>query len=350
VKLLTSRIARGLLLLLAAASSAQAHEIRPIFLGIAEQADGRIDLRLKVPVFRSGDVAAVQVHFGQGCDAVGDSRVETRDDSLLQNWSLHCAGGLAGQRLQLEGFGGLVPDGLVSVQYADGRQASYAVNRDHADVLLQPQDQAQPLRSLGAYLPIGIEHVLSGIDHLLFVLCLMLLVAARGGTRRAQLQTLLATISAFTLAHSLTLALAIIGGVSLPSATVETLIALSILLLAVELARAAKRPEIKPSTLAFRKPWLMAFGFGLLHGFGFAGALLETGLPAAARGWALLLFNVGVEAGQLIFVAAAVLVIAVLQALRTPTRLRATLAALPVTAIGSVAAAWVMQRGWMIFG
>ncbi|WP_428310140.1 HupE/UreJ family protein [Hydrocarboniphaga sp.] len=344
------RLLLMLLLLFAAGGSAQAHEIRPIFLGIAEQADGRIDLRLKVPVFRSGDVAAVQVHFGAACDAIGQARNETRDDSLLQSWSLHCAGGLAGQRLQLQGFGGLVPDGLVSVQYADGRQASYAVNRDHADLLLQTQDETRPLRSLAAYVPIGIEHVLSGLDHLLFVLCLMLLVAARGGTRRAQLQTLLATISAFTLAHSLTLALAVIGGVSLPTASVETLIALSILLLAVELARAARTPETRPATLAFREPWLMAFVFGLLHGFGFAGALLETGLPAAARGWALLLFNLGVEAGQLIFVAAALLAITILRALPTPQHLRRTLVALPVTAIGSVAAAWVLQRGWMIFG
>jgi hypothetical protein len=185
VKLLTSRIARGLLLLLAAASSAQAHEIRPIFLGIAEQADGRIDLRLKVPVFRSGDVAAVQCISARAATRSATRAVETRDDSLLQSWSLHCAGGLAGQHLQFEGFGGLVPDGLVSVHFADGHQAHYAVNRDHADVELQSQDDAQPLRSLSAYVPIGIEHVLTGIDHLLFVLCLMLLVAARGGSASA---------------------------------------------------------------------------------------------------------------------------------------------------------------------
>jgi hypothetical protein len=337
-------------LALSAINSAQAHEIRPIFLGLDERADGHVDVRLKLPVFRTGDVSAVQPHFGDGCVQNDDTLIETRGDSLLQSWSLQCSGGLAGQHLQFKGFGGLVPDGLVSVHFANGHEAHYAVNRDHADIELQSQDDAQPLRSLSAYVPIGIEHVLTGIDHLLFVLCLMLLVAARGGSASARLRTLLATISAFTLAHSLTLALAIIGGISLPSATVETLIALSILLLAVELARAAKTPLIQPSTLAFRQPWLMAFVFGLLHGFGFAGALLETGLPAAARGWALLLFNVGVELGQLAFVAAALVAITLLRALPAPQRMRSALANVPVMMIGSVAAAWVMQRGWMIFG
>ena len=142
------------------------------------------------------------------------------------------------------------------------------------------------------YTVLGIEHILSGVDHLLFVLALVMLVR---GTRR-----LVATITAFTLAHSLTLAAASLGFVSVPGPPVEATIALSIMFVAAEIVRARQgRPG-----LTQRYPWLVAFSFGLLHGLGFAGALAEVGLPPLSIPLALLFFNVGVEIGQLLFVAA----------------------------------------------
>lgn len=322
-----------------------AHEIRPVFLGLSERPDGSVEARLKLPLFRSGDLAAVQLRFAEDCKTLDTAENSLSEDSLLQRWRFRCNTGLAGQTLQLSGFSALVPDGLVTARFADGREVSYAVNRDHAQLRLEPQAAAHPARSLLAYIPIGIEHIAFGFDHLLFVLGLMLIWWRSG----ARLSRLIGTVSAFTLAHSLTLSLAVLGGWSLPPAPVEALIALSILLLAVELAKATRSgTQELPDTLTFRKPWLVAFVFGLLHGFGFAGALRETGLPQAAQGWALLLFNLGVEAGQLMFIASAALLYALLRSL-TALRLAQLTPALQLL-IGSVAAAWFIERSWQIFG
>lgn len=149
-------------------------------------------------------------------------------------------------------------------------------------------------QSLSRYVLIGISHILLGPDHLLFVFGLMLIIAAQ----RRGAATLIAAITAFTLAHSLTLTLALFGVWGLPPKPVEILIAGSILLLAYELLT---HDPAQPS-ISFRQPWRVAFGFGLLHGFGFAGALSEVGLPAESKAWALLYFNLGVEIGQLAFV------------------------------------------------
>jgi hypothetical protein len=180
----------------------------------------------------------------------------------------------------------------------------------------------------GRYTVLGIEHILLGIDHLLFVLGLMLIV--RGPWM------LLKTITAFTLAHSVTLALATLGVVDVPSAPVEASIALSIVFVAAEGLRGDRQG------LALRQPWLVAFGFGLLHGFGFAGALSELGLPAAEVPMALLFFNVGVEIGQVAFV---LLVLAIAYGLRRTRVLwpRWT-AAVPGYAIGSLAMVWLIER------
>lgn len=336
-------LASALLLVFAISTPALAHEIRPIFLGLIEQPQGRVEASLKVPVFRNGDVAAVQPQFGPDCKREGPSVVSMTDDSLLERWTLHCSDGLAGQSLHLRGFSALTPDGLVSVRFADGRELNYAASRNYADLVLQPETQQHPARSLAAYVSIGVEHIALGIDHLLFVLGLILL----WWRSRARLVTLIGTVTAFTVAHSLTLALSVLGGVHLPSAPVEALIALSILLLATELVRAQRMAPVLPDTLSFRQPWLIAFIFGLLHGFGFADALGETGLPEQARAWALLLFNIGVELGQVAFIIAAILGY---RLLRTITRIEVQRLASPMTwIIGSFSGAWVLDRSWQIF-
>jgi hydrogenase/urease accessory protein HupE len=186
----------------------------------------------------------------------------------------------------------------------------------------------------GAYLQLGVEHILSGIDHLLFVLALMLLVT---GWKR-----LVATITAFTVAHSITLAAATLGFVTVPGRPVEACIALSIVFVASEIVRARQG---NPG-MAQRWPWLVAFIFGLLHGFGFAGVLSEVGLPQNAIPLALAFFNIGVELGQLAFIAFVLGLVAasrwVAQRIRVPRPAWAW--RVPPYAIGGVAAFWVIQR------
>ena len=190
--------------------------------------------------------------------------------------------------------------------------------------------QPGTLEVAGTYLGFGIEHILTGIDHLLFVLALMLLTT---GTWR-----LLKTVTAFTVAHSITLALATLGLVHVPSKPVEAVIALSIVYVAAEILH-ARRGRIG---LAARMPWIVAFTFGLLHGFGFAGALSEVGLPAGQIPVALLFFNLGVEAGQVLFIAAVLALVAVARRVRVAWPRWAEL--VPPYVIGSVAMVWVIQR------
>jgi hypothetical protein len=179
------------------------------------------------------------------------------------------------------------------------------------------------------YAVLGVRHILEGYDHLLFVFGLFLLV--HSGLE------LIRTITAFTVAHSISLALATMGVLTLPSRPVEALIAASIVLVAREVAR---DPQAEP-TLAGQKPWVVAFAFGLLHGLGFAGALAEIGVPRAHAALALLAFNVGVEVGQLVFVA---LLFFVAIPFRGVVRHAPRLRLLPAYAMGTVAVAWVIER------
>jgi hydrogenase/urease accessory protein HupE len=182
----------------------------------------------------------------------------------------------------------------------------------------------------GDYTLLGIDHILSGFDHLTFVLALLLLVSGAG--------RLLITVTSFTLAHSITLAAATLGVLWVPGAPVEAVIALSILFVAHELVL-VNRGE---ASLTARNPWIVAFAFGLLHGFGFAGALGDIGLPQNEIALALLMFNVGVEIGQLMFISAALAVIWLLHRLRSewPAWLRQV----PAYGIGGIAAFWVIER------
>ena len=224
-------------------------------------------------------------------------------------------------------------DTLVRVAYLDGSISSQVARAREPTVQLSQAERTG--LNLGGYFMLGVEHILSGFDHLLFVLCLVLLAP--------HWVALLKNITAFTLAHSLTLALAALGLVHVPQAPIEATIALSILFLARELAR----PE-SINGWARQRTWAVAFAFGLLHGFGFAGALSEVGLPAGEVPQALLLFNLGVEAGQLTFIAVAFPALGLLA--RWPLLQRRWLAPLPVYAIGSVAGMWWLQRMGVVLG
>ncbi len=248
--------------------------------------------------------------------------------AFIEYGRVSCARGLAGQRIAIDGLDGTLTDVLVRIESADGSVRTARLTPS-APSFIVPAAARAPY-GLRAYVGLGVEHILFGIDHLLFVLCLLLLVKS--------LRQLLATITAFTLAHSITLAAATLGFIHVPTAPVEATIALSIVFLASELVRG----EVGRGAVTRSYPWLVAFSFGLLHGLGFAGALAEVGLPQGEIPLALFAFNVGVELGQLAFVTA-VLTLARLVRLM-PLRFPIWGPGAAGYVIGSVAAFWVMAR------
>jgi hydrogenase/urease accessory protein HupE len=262
--------------------------------------------------------------FPEVCTRLGSSKMQRRPGVLIERFQLTCEGGLMGQRLGVEGLQKTITDVFVRMRGLGG---------DTTNLRLTAEAPVQKFsgggEGLSAYFGLGVEHLLLGIDHILFVLGLVLLV--RG------LRNLVYVITAFTLAHSLTLALSMVGSVTAPSAVVEAIIALSILFLAVELVT----PEARRSTLASRYPQLVAFGFGLLHGFGFAGVLGDIGLPRDLALPALALFNIGLEVGQLMVVAAALLAG---RFLAKPVARYPLLGQVPIVLIGGVSVYWLIDR------
>jgi hydrogenase/urease accessory protein HupE len=246
----------------------------------------------------------------------------------VERWQISKPGGLVGQSIRIDGIASGVTDVIVRVERQDGTsQVERLLPADPQFVVKAPEGTGEVAWS---YLVLGVEHILGGIDHLLFVLALLLIV--RGGKR------IFYTITAFTLAHSITLVAATLGWVHVPGPPIEAMIALSIVFVAAEIVNGLRG---KPGLTA-RAPWVVAFSFGLLHGFGFAGALAEVGLPQNAIPVALLMFNVGVEVGQLIFVGFA-LGAAALTA-RVPVHRPAWTNFVLPYAIGTVAMFWVIER------
>lgn len=319
-----------LLLLWLLTTAVHAHEARPAYLEITETAAGRYDVLWRTPLL-SGQRLPVLLRFPDGCRNVVEPTQRELNDSVIERRVIDAgAAGLTGRRIEFVGLQASITDVLVRISILDGV---------HSTVLVHP---AQPWVEIvatpgafavaGAFVVHGIGHILGGFDHLLFVFGLLLLV--RNGWM------LVKTITAFTLAHSITLALAALGVVHVPGPPVEATIALSILLLAVEIAR-SNRGE--PGFTA-RWPWVVAFCFGLLHGFGFAGALAEIGLPQRDLPLALFTFNVGVEIGQLIFVAAVLAGRELLLRCRLPASVTRHLQPAASYILGTVAAFWFFER------
>ena len=324
--------------------SAQAHQMRSVLVTVEEQASGQVTLNMKSSLNADGRAAAVTVTLEPDCavpeNSAGSVMAERLDDAVLRRWTVHCDGGLQHRSLHIQGLDAMTPDAFVDVKFADGSQARYGLSRFDPVIRLDVAE-TRGVDGLWPYLGIGVEHILLGADHLLFVLGLLLLLQLS----KAGWQRIVGTITAFTLAHSLTLAMAVLGGWRLPPTPVEIVIALSIVLLAVEICQHPQRvAQGLPPTLTVRRPWLVAFGFGLLHGFGFAGALAEIGVPEAAAGWALLLFNLGVEIGQLAFVLAVTLLLSLLRQISASPRWMATTRGVLVHGIGGLAVFWVLQR------
>ena len=285
------------------------------------------DSRLRLPEDFEGQLLPLQPQWPADCTRLDEPSTQPADEGVVMHWTLRCPQGLSGP-LSLQGFSVQLPDAVLLLEPLEGAP-QYAV-LSATQPGWSPSEQVAP-PPVVHYLRLGVEHILGGIDHLLFVLGLFALWHRSGRPAR----TLVLTLTAFTLAHSITLAGAALGGWQLPMRAVEACIAASILLLAVELATGARG-------IADRRPMAVAFAFGLLHGFGFAGALAETGLPEGARLWALAAFNLGVEAGQLLFVAGLLLLV---RALRPVQRW----APVALTAYGAVSAYWLLQRSAFVF-
>lgn len=325
-----------MLMMLAGAAfipSCLAHETRPAYLEIKETSPDHYDVVWRTPV-NAGMRLPIVLQLPPEAKNVTAPTTQELTDSLLERRSIVVAGGLGGKRVDFVGLQGTITDVLVRVQLLDGRSWSTIVRPSQAWIGITP-DQGR-LGVAGAYVVHGIRHILFGPDHLLFVLGLLLIVKDRW--------MLLKTITAFTVAHSITLAIATLGYANAPTLPLNAAIALSILFLGPEIVK-VWRGE---SSFTIRHPWVVAFAFGLLHGFGFASALTSAGLPSNELPWALLSFNVGVEIGQVGFV---VLILLLERAFRVlEIRWPRVVAALPGYTVGSLGAFWTIQRVAMLIG
>ena len=321
----------GMLLL---PSTVAAHEVRPAYLQVTEVSGGHFEVLWKQPILPDADPGLVRrlpiaPRFPAHCQETDRQLPDLTASALIERWTLSCGNaGLIGAEVSIDGLPRTLTDVLLRVRLVDGTAADHLLRSEAPRVVLSPESGGGA--AVPTYLVLGIEHLLFGFDHILFVVGLLFFVH-----RALQL---VQVVTAFTVAHSITLALSTLGLVTLSQRPVEAVIALSILFLAVELCRDARSGQ---SAMA-RSPWAIAFGFGLLHGFGFAGALAEIGLPESARAMALLLFNLGVEIGQLAIVGILLALLQVVRISRVPVP--AFAARMPVWVMGTVSAYWFVER------
>ncbi|MEE8539984.1 MAG: HupE/UreJ family protein [Woeseiaceae bacterium] len=307
------------------------HALQPGYLEIR-----LIDKELYAAVWKKPAVnsrpMAITAKLPQSCDPRTPVEPIWDGSAYIARWTLRCSGGLEGGVIRIDGLDQTKTDVLVRFDFADGASQTHRLTP--SDSSFTVPSQPSRLEVVRTYLLLGFKHILSGIDHLMFVLALLLLVK---GVRR-----LIVTVTAFTIAHSLTLAGATLGFVQIPGPPIEATIALSIMFVASEIIHS--RQGIPGLTQKY--PWVVAFTFGLLHGFGFAGALAQIGLPQASIPIALLFFNVGVEIGQLLFIASVFAAIALAQQVTRRIDVpRPTWAwAVPPYVIGGIASYWIIQR------
>jgi hydrogenase/urease accessory protein HupE len=321
-------------LIAALVTSAWGHEVRPAYAEFVERETNRFDVRFKVP--GRGDMRlALSLRVADSGRVDSPRVVREVAGAFVEEFRFDAGeAGIAGQTIEIDGLATTLTDALVRIVYLNGAEQIHRLTAATPYCVVEAAPTTG--RVAWRYFELGVEHILLGIDHLLFVAALLLLVR---GVRR-----IVATITAFTIAHSITLTGAALGWAAVPGPPVEAVIALSIVFVAGEIVKRA-RGEIG---LAERRPWIVAFSFGLLHGFGFAGALSEIGLPGHAVPLALASFNCGVEFGQLLFVA--VIYSVVVLVARLAPRIVSNTAALSrlstagAYAIGTIATFWFFQR------
>jgi len=308
-------------------ATAQADELRPAYIELTEQAANNWSLLWKASansrLGKSGEVI-----FPDNCKAAKEPERKFSKSNIITRLSLKCDGVIDRKTIGLEGLQYTTTDALVRISYQNGELQTLRLTPDQHQTIISKKDQISNIFS--TYTLLGVEHILLGFDHLLFVLALVLLL--KSGWLVAK------TVTAFTIAHSFTLIGTTLGYLSLPQRPVEAIIALSIIFLAVEIVK-TKPGELR---LSERFPWIVAFTFGLLHGFGFAGALAEIGLPEGDVPLALLTFNLGVEIGQLLIIAVALIILGLIKHFQKHLLVPAkTFAAY---AIGSAATYWFIDR------
>lgn len=301
---------------------ALSHEVKPALLEVRANGADQFDILWKQPV-TDGRRLKLTPTLPDACREIGSRRIHADPQYIIQRWQVTCA--LDSGRIEIDGLDRSLTDVFARIVSTDGSVRTRLIRPDDRVWDLAEAQQAQTIE----YLWIGVEHMVFGLDHLLFVTGLALLVAWR---------QLIWVITSFTIAHSITLALTALGWVSLPGTPVEILIAMSIVLLAVEIMRKRRG---QPS-LAARRPWAVAFAIGLVHGLGFAGALAEIGLPPGEELWALLLFNLGLELGQIAFVLVLLGALWLIARVSVGAQDKGRLAL--TYGIGSIGCFWVIQR------
>lgn len=325
-------LARIAILLLAAClgSAAQAHRFAPTLLQLVELGPGSYNVVWKTPAQATSPIPLMPV-WPEACTVVGASPAQPEGTGLVTSLQLRCDGleaaGLVGQKLGVNGLAANQATVMLMLTLLDGRQYQQVLNAEQPQFTVPEEPGAG--RVMQDYTLLGIDHIWTGIDHLLFVFGLLLLVGSN--------VRLLWTITAFTVGHSVTLSLVTLGFFNYPVALVEFTIAVSIFWLAVALTQSEER------SLFRRHPWWLAGGFGLLHGMGFAGALAETGLPAGNVPLALLFFNIGIELGQIAFILLALLVWQSLR--RVIGHWQGQLRPVPIYILGALSALWCIERG-----
>jgi len=318
----------AVLVVLYLALPAHADEIRPALLDIKEQNTGLFAVTWKVPT-RGDRILALTPQLPDSLELFGSPSVQDIPGAHIEHATYkNTKASLTGQSIVIHGLSALQTDVLLLIQFHDGTQHSAILRPGSPDFTIPLE--ASKLKIAGDYWRMGTIHILEGMDHLLFVLALLLIVSGLGPLVKA--------VTAFTVAHSITLALATLGVVHVPAAPTEAIIALSILFLASEIVH----KHNGAIGITERYPWVIAFIFGLFHGLGFAGALSEIGVPQHEVPLALLMFNVGVESGQLLFIAVVLSLMALLSRLPL-TAPKGAWRVLPY-AIGSVAAFWTIER------
>ena len=327
-------IIASLVLALTFGQSARAHALQPGYLELQLMGGENWRVFWRKPAVKNKPME-ISVELPENCDMQRPPEVEFDGSAWVAQWVTACVGGLEGGVISIPGLEATKTDVLIRYELTQGAGEARRLTPSQSSFVVPSEPGF--LDVLGGYFTLGVDHILEGIDHLLFVFALLLLIPDRW--------RLLGAITAFTVAHSVTLAAATLGLIVLPGPPVEAVIALSIMFLASELLQR----DGSGARLSERFPWIVAFSFGLLHGFGFAGALQEIGLPKSDVPLALLAFNLGVEAGQLLFIAAAVVAGAMLSrfipiAIQSVRTSRSAGSICIAYLIGGVSAYWLIER------
>ena len=314
-------------------TNAGAHESRPGYLELRETGPGVFSVLWKKPAVGEM-ILSIDPVFPAGCSVSAIGSEDIRGGAYLARLTLECQGGLKGKSVEIAGLETTLTDVLVRVYYANGLQETHLLSPNETSAEIGGASGV--MKRVVAYMRLGTQHIALGVDHLLFVLGLLLIVASP--------MMLFKTITAFTVAHSMTLGIATLGYANAPALPLNAVIALSILFLGPEVVR-VWRGE---SSFTIRHPWVVAFAFGLLHGFGFASGLTAMGLPSNEIPLALLFFNVGVELGQLAFV---FLMLALVRSFRTlEIRWPRWAQLIPGYTVGTLGAFWFIQRTMILLG